>query len=267
MDDKTATAAAAIMYQHLHQGSVLEGLQDNLRPQSRTEGYQIQARLEEAMDSQRKGWKIAATSIAGQKHIGLNGPIAGRIMANMMVKTGQPVPFGANRMRVAEAEFVFCMKTDLLPRPNLYETAEVMAGVASLHLGLEFPDSRFADFAAAGEGQLIADNACGYKFMMGKAVSDIWRDLDLSKHAVSGRVAGADGQMRAEYTGSGGNVLDCPTIALTWLVNELSAQNMPLRAGEFVTTGTTTLPMAILPGDQIEADFGALGRISCQLSS
>ncbi len=35
MDDKTATAAAAIMYQHLHQGSVLEGLQDNLRPQSR----------------------------------------------------------------------------------------------------------------------------------------------------------------------------------------------------------------------------------------
>ena len=103
-------------------------------------------------------------------------------------------------MRVAEAEFVFCMKKDLLPRPNFYETAEVIAEVASLHLGLEFPDSRFADFAAAGEGQLIADNACGYKFMMGKAVSDIWRDLDLSKHPVSGRVAGADGQMPVSYT-------------------------------------------------------------------
>ena len=94
MDDKIASTAAAIMYQHLHQGSVLEGLPGNLRPQSRAEGYQIQARLEEAMDSQRKGWKIAATSIAGQKHIGLNGPIAGRIMANMMVKPGQPVLSG-----------------------------------------------------------------------------------------------------------------------------------------------------------------------------
>ncbi len=266
MDNKAASKAASIMYQHLHQGSVLEGLKGNLRPQSRDEGYQIQARLEEAIDSQRQGWKIAATSIAGQKHIGLGGPIAGRILANMMVNPGQPIPFGANRMRVAEAEFVFCMGADLLPRPNLYETAEVMAGVASLHLGLEFPDSRFADFVRAGEGQLIADNACGYKFMMGEAVSDIWRDMTLSSHAVRGRVTGSDGQLRAEYTGSGGNVLDCPTIALTWLVNELSSQNISLRAGEFVTTGTSTLPMAILPGDQIEADFGALGRISCQLS-
>ncbi len=266
MDHKTASAAAAIMHQHLHQGSVLEGLQGNLRPQSRAEGYQIQASLEKAMDSQRQGWKIAATSIAGQKHIGLSGPIAGRIVANMMVKPGQPVPFGANRMRVAEAEFVFCMKTDLLPRSNPYETAEVMAGVATLHLGLEFPDSRFAEFAVAGEGQLIADNACGYKFMMGEAVPDIWRDVTLSNHPVIGRVTSADGQMREEYRGSGGNVLDCPTIALTWLVNELSAQNISLRADEFVTTGTTTLPMAILPGDQIEADFGTLGCISCQLS-
>ena len=96
---------------------------------------------------------------------------------------------------------------------------------------------RFADFAAAGEGQIIADNACGYKFMMGKAVSDIWRDMTLSTHPVIGRVDGADGQLRAEYTGSGGNVLDCPTNALTWLVNELSAQNVPLRAGEFADNG------------------------------
>jgi len=267
MDDTAVSAAASIIYQHLRNGSILDNLADNLRPQNRAEGYQIQACLEMAMESQRQGWKIAATSIAGQKHIGLNGPIAGRIVEDMMVNPGQPVPFGANRMRVAEAEFVFCMKTDLLPRPNLYETAEVMAGVASLHLGLEFPDSRFADFVAVGEGQLIADNACGYKFMMGEAVSDIWRDMTLSTHPVIGRVTGSDGQLRAEYKGSGGNVLDCPTIALTWLVNELSAQNIPLRAGEFVTTGTTTLPMAILPGDQIEANFGALGRISCQLSS
>ena len=77
MDDKTATAAAAIMYQHLHQGSVLEGLQDNLRPQSRTEGYQIQARLEDAMDSQRKGWKLPPPVSLARNISALTGRLPG----------------------------------------------------------------------------------------------------------------------------------------------------------------------------------------------
>jgi 2-keto-4-pentenoate hydratase len=42
--------------------------------------------------------------------------------------------------------------------------------------------------------------------------------------------------------------------------------NITLKKGEFVTTGTTTTPMAILPGDKIEADFGTLGKISSHLS-
>lgn len=51
----------------------------------------------------------------------------------------------------------------------------------------------------------------------------------------------------------------------TLLVNELSAQNITLNEGEFVTTGTTTLPMTIQPGCLVSADFGRLGRIHCQL--
>jgi 2-keto-4-pentenoate hydratase len=140
-----------------------------------------------------------------------------------------------------------------------------MAEISSLHLGLEFPDSRFADFASAGEAQLIADNACAHKFMMGSAVPDSWRDLDLSAHLVQARVSGPSGQAQTEYDGTGANVLGCPRIAMTWLVNELSEQNITLTRGEFVTTGTSPLPMAIMPGCLVVADFGRLGTISCQL--
>ena len=82
---------------------------------------------------------------------------------------------------------------------------------------------------------------------------------------VQGRVSGLTGQAEAEYEGVGANVLGCPRIAMTWLVNELSEQNITLTRGEFVTTGTSTLPMAIMPGCLVVADFGSLGTISCQL--
>jgi 2-keto-4-pentenoate hydratase len=62
-------------------------------------------------------------------------------------------------------------------------------------------------------------------------------------------------------TGSGANVLADPRAALHWLANELPRLGRRLRAGELVTTGTTTVPAAIGPGDQVTADFGELGSV------
>ena len=265
MNTDLARQAAGILAQHRQAGTMLDALPVAMRPESCAQGYQIQAMLEEDRADKRLGWKIAATSQAGQRHIGLTGPIAGRILSSMVLLPAHTAPFGQNHMRVAEAEFVFCVGRDIVPRPTPYSRDEVRAEISSLHLGLEFPDSRFADFARAGEAQLIADNACAHKFMMGPAIEDSWRDLDLSAHLVQGRVSGPSGQAESEYEGSGANVLGCPYIAMTWLVNELSAQNITLNEGEFETTGTTTLPMAIQPGCLVTADFGRLGSIYCQL--
>lgn len=265
MDSDFARQAAEILHQHRQAGTVLDTLPAAIRPESRAQGYHIQAMLEKDRADKTVGWKIAATSKAGQRHIGLTGPIAGRIMSSMVLKEGITAPFGSNHMQVAEAEFVFSVGRDIAPRRTPYSQDEVMAEIASLHLGLEFPDSRFADFASAGEAQLIADNACAHKFMMGPAIEDSWRDLDLSSHRVQGRVSGPSGQAETEYEGVGANVLGCPRIAMTWLVNELSAQNITLKEGEFVTTGTTTLPMAIMPGCLVAADFGRFGAIHCQM--
>ena len=66
---------------------------------------------------------------------------------------------------------------------------------------------------------------------------------------------------KLERDGSGANVLGDPRVALTWLVNELSALGVTVKAGETVTTGTSTTPMPIAPGDAARADFGALGSV------
>jgi 2-keto-4-pentenoate hydratase len=163
-------------------------------------------------------------------------------------------------MRVAEAEFAFRMAKDLPPRASRYATEEVMAAVGTLHLAIEVPDSRYRDFAQAGAPQLTADDSCACFFVLGDEVSD-WRGVDLAAHPVVGHRNGAVAER-----GSGANVLGDPRVALAWLANDRATRGDGLKAGQIVTTGTCVRPMPIAPGDQVVADFGALGRVRVQFS-
>ena len=186
----------------------------------------------------------------------MDGPLAGRLLADKVLPEGEPVRLGANRMRVAEIEFVFRMGRALPPRAAPYGQDEVMAAVAALHLGVEIPDSRFTDFVRVGAPQLIADNACADQFVLGAEAPPLWRSLDLAQHRVQGRLASG-----LVHDGRGGNVLGDPRIALTWLVNELAQHDTTLGHGQIVTTGTCLTPLPIGPGDDLIGDYGSLGRI------
>lgn len=257
MDTRGMIAASDLLLGAWRSGAVIEALPAGLQPKTRGEAYAVQARVELLSKAPLRGWKIAATSKAGQAHIGVDGPLAGRLIDSMVHADGATLPFGDNRMRVAEAEFVFRMGQDLPPRPEPYTQAEVMAAVAALHLGIEVPDSRYIDFVRVGALQLIADNACAHAFVLGPQAPAHWRDLDLSRHRVTGKVSD-----RLVREGIGANVLGDPRIALTWLANELSSHGMTLAAGQFVTTGTCMVPLEIEPGDTVTVDFGSLGTVS-----
>jgi 2-keto-4-pentenoate hydratase len=254
-----AKSASELLVRHWKEGMVLASLPPSLCPSNRAQAYEIQAQIETISQYPLWGWKIAATSLAGQKHIGIDGPIAGRLLAEMVFDEGSVVPFGANRMRVAEAEFAFSLGHDLPPRQAPYLTAQVLEAVSDLYLAIEIPDSRYVDFATAGGPQLIADNACAHQFVLGPKAPVIWRSLDLAAHQVEGRVGD-----RLRRDGIGSNVLGDPRIALTWLVNELSSIGVTLAAGQLVTTGTCLAPLEIQPGDAVVADFGVLGQVSCR---
>ncbi|MGD9537681.1 MAG: 2-keto-4-pentenoate hydratase [Alphaproteobacteria bacterium] len=254
-------AASDLLWQHWQRGTRLDALPADLRPADRAEGYAIQAHLEARGAKPLFGWKIAATSAAGQRHIGVDGPLAGRLLAERVHALDAEPAIGANAMLVIEPEFAFRIGRDLPARDAPYAQSEVMEAVADLHLALEIPDSRFVDFASAGAAQLIADDACAHEFVLGPAAAKGWRDIDLSKHQVQGTVTG-----KLERQGSGANVLGDPRLALTWLANELSGLGLALRAGQVVTTGTCLAPLPIAPGDQITADYGTLGRTSLRFA-
>jgi len=261
MDNAQAIKAAKSLLDSLKQGAIIDGLPENCRPQSRDEGYHIQSHFED--EDPRIGWKIAATSTAGQQHIGIDGPIAGRLTENMVFAEDDIVPFGPNRMAVAEAEFVFQFAHVLTPRASAYSQDEVMAAVGGLYLGIELPDSRYSDFAIVGAPHLIADNACAYQFVWGPEAPDDWQSVDLAAHKVFATVQNEAGI--SHHEGIGANVLGDPKKALCWLVNEITSLGITIDAGEIVTTGTCVVPMPIAKGDRVVADFGVLGSVTCQL--
>jgi 2-keto-4-pentenoate hydratase len=253
-------AIAQTLWLHWQSGEPLDALPQGHRPVTRAQGYEAQARLAMVAAMEVAGWKIAATSAIGQKHINVGGPLAGRVLSGTVLAPGAQVPTAGNRMRVAEPEMAFVMARELPPRQQHYSQAEVMAAVGALHPSIEIPNSRFARFTEAGEAQLLADNACAHQFILGPAAPQDWRSLDLSQYPVRGQVTHADGR-QWERMGSGAAVLGDPRTALTWLVNELRALGLSLQAGQFVTTGTCMAPLEMKEGDTIRADFGALGQV------
>ena len=257
--------AAQVIWSHWQSGQVLSALPEACRPLSAEQGYAAQAQLPAVSGRTVVGWKIAATSTNGQQHINVSGPLAGRLLSGQVFDSGATVPSQGNRMRVAEPEFAFAMGQDLPPQSAPYTPEQVMAAVATLHPAIEVPDSRLEPFTAAGEAQLLADNACARHFVLGTAAPDVWRTVDLSTYPVHARVDQGQ-QPRYSREGTGANVLGDPRIALTWLTNQLSSLGITLEKGQVVTTGTCMVPLELEPGDTATADYGPLGRVSMTFS-
>jgi len=248
--------AAAILWQHLQQSTRLDELPAHCRPGTRAEGYAIQAEVARLSGQSIVGWKIAATSAAGQQHIHVDGPMAGCLLSGRALDAGASVSLAGNNMKVAEAEFAFRMGRPLPKRAEPYSVAEVLIAVASLHPAIEVPDSRYNDFTRVGAAQLIADVACACWYVIGPAARADWRAIDLARHGVT---AYRNGALAGQ--GSGANVLGDPRSALAWVANELCTYGDGLRAGDVVITGTCLTPVPVSAGNSVNLDFGEFGRL------
>ena len=249
----THEQAARILSGHWLARESIDSLPDDCRPATRAEGYAVQA-LWPARIGPIAGWKIAATSLAGQRHIGVDGPLAGPVFASRVRGDEVTVSLSGNRMRVAECEVVFGFAQAIEPRAQPWTRAQALAQVAQVMPGIEVPDSRFAQFERAGQAQLIADCACCHEMLLGRPLAALDRLDELAALPVQARLS--DGR---RFEGVGANALGDPVEALRWFLGEMSAVGQRIEAGHFVTTGACVTPIAVEPGQALEADFGWLG--------
>ncbi|MDA0230964.1 MAG: fumarylacetoacetate hydrolase family protein [Proteobacteria bacterium] len=253
MDDSQTHDAARLLHAAWRDQKPIPGLPDACRPQNLDDGYRIQAALAAVHDVPVAGYKIGATNKVAQRLFDVDAPFFGRIFAPSVLVSPAEIAAGSVRLHIIEAEFDFTLKKDLPARDGAYSRDEVMAAVDNLHPAIEIPDSRYENWREAGMPQLVADNAIAALLILGPPAAD-WRELDLSRHAVTVKVNG-----EAVDVGSGANVLGDPRNVLLWLANELSARGLGLKAGQVVTTGSAANVITVKPGDTVVADFGDLG--------
>lgn len=249
-----ADKAAEILWSAWQSSRRMDALPEACRPRDLDEGYAVQAALG-ALAGRHFGWKIAATSAAGQRHIGVTAPLAGPLFERFALEGGARIAAGDLHMAVAEPEFAFRFARPIRPG-DAHDREAVLAAVGKLHLAIEVPDSRFEDFARASAPQLVADAACARWFVLGREAKG-WRGRDLAAVPVTiGDDAGT------VHEGSGANALGDPRTALAWLVADRLDRGIAIEAGCVVTTGTCAAPLPIAPGRIVTARFGDLGRVA-----
>lgn len=254
MPTATADEAAALLWRLWANGATVAALPIGSRPASVDEAWEIQR----ALDSRAgpgAGWKIAGTSAAGQRHIGANGPVVGRLYRRCILDTGAELDAGALAMRSAEPEFAFRIARNIEPAETEFLAPDVLSAIASFHPAIEVPDTRFSDFPGVGIPSLVADAMCAAFLVVGEPVAH-WRLPELRTVNVVMRRNGVE-----VSAGSGQAVLGDPCGALVWLANELRSRGEMLRAGDVVATGAAAPPVAIAAGDFIEAEFGGRAKV------
>jgi 2-keto-4-pentenoate hydratase len=230
------------------------------RPKNPEEAYRVQEglipRLMAHYGGSVIGYKIACTNVTAQRQLSVDGPFYGQLLSAFTVANPGRLKASEFFMRVIEAEFAFQMARDLPPVSKPRGREEVAAAVEGVIPGIEIVDSRFDDWTTIGALSLTADNACNAAWVRGALLKD-WQSIDLAAQAVRLSV---NGQVLRE--GTGANVLRHPLNALTWLANMLSSRGFWLRAGEFITTGVTTVVYMAERGDEILAEFGPVGKVT-----
>ena len=165
-------------------------------------------------------------------------------------------------MRVAEAEFAFVLGKAMPERGTPYTQAEVMDAVTALHLSIEVPDSRYADFTLVGAPSLIADMACPSWLMLGPAVEADWRGIDLSR-APRDRLQERRRSGGGERQGGARRPAHRAHLAGQRGGAAMAAASRPASSSP---PAPASCPSPIAPGDAITMDYGVLGTLSVRIA-
>ncbi len=245
-------AAALLLSAWGAAGQPLAGWDEALRPRSFAEAYAIQ----DAVTSARGpwgGWKVGAPSPEAT-------PLCAPLSTQGLVESPAALTDQDYRSRGMEAEVAFTFARALPPRTSPYSREEVLDALGSAHAGLEVVESRYAQPASLDVFSAVADSQGHRGYVVGPGLRD-WRHLDVWALPVTLLVNGAVAVQRV-----GGNTSGDGFRLLVWLANQGSVRLGGLRAGDVVTTGSTTGLTVVPPGAKVQARFEGLGEAALRFT-
>ena len=235
-----------------------------LAPKNAGEAYLIQSEfvgLRSTALGQVTGYKIALTTPAMRKMVGVEDSIAGDMLDKTILRGNSRVRAADYVRLIVEFEIAFELAEDLPAIGAPYDREAVAKAVGAVMPALELADDRNADYSLLPGNALalITDNAWNEGAVLGAPVSD-WQAVDLA--AVRG-TAFINGKNVGE--GHGRDVMGHPLDALAWMGNHLAARGLGLWRGDVVITGSLVTSKFPKQGDVVRFEAGALGAVELQV--
>ena len=143
MDQTSQREVVELMTSLRRNGRQQSGLDPALIPPDNATAYRIAKKVEEELEWEVAGWKIAATNSEMQNELRSNSPIYGRVFAPNVRTSPLSVDLASLCSPIPEVEFQACLGVDLPPRRKPYFVEEVTEAVVSLHPGIELAECRF----------------------------------------------------------------------------------------------------------------------------
>ena len=228
------------------------------QPQSISDAYDVQDAVRAGFASKGiAGWKIGCTTPVMQEYLSIPHPCAGTLYADTVFHEHVTLDPAHYLQLGLECEIAVTLKHALPANPGL---DELRAAVAAVMTSVEIVEHRFLDFEVAGTPTLVADDFFSAGCVVGnRNAPDALPDLA----AIEGGFW-VNGQAPATR-GQGASILGHPLSALAWLATHAHERGMPVGAGALVMLGSVVKTIYPQPGDEITADFPALGQVSISI--
>ena len=261
--DKAAAAAGWLFKAH-SEARRYEPLPEALAPRTPDEAYAIQddfVALRAHALGAIAGYKIALSTPAMQKFVGVDRPQAGVIFDSRVLRSGAAVRRADFVNLIVEFEIAVEVAEDLPAADAPFSRERVARAVGAVMPAIELADDRNADYEHLRKRplELIADNGWNEGAVLGAPAKD-WKGVDLA--AVRG-VASINGKAVGE--GTGADALGHPFDAVAWMCNHLAALGRGLLRGEFVITGSLVTSKMPKTGDAVRFSLDGLGAVELRV--
>jgi 2-keto-4-pentenoate hydratase len=248
-----AEGAAERLVAARESGRPLVGFDGDCLPANAGDAYAVQEATLRRLGATEAGWKVGGANPKAE-------PVAAPLIAALVQKS--PATFRArpDAFRAVEAELALLLGQDLPARREAYGDDEAWNAVASVHVAIEFLDTRFLNRTAMTPAALLADMQNNGGFCYGPANP---RDsVDFLTARASLLIDGAEVRNAV-----GGNPAGHPKRLIGWLANHAAARGRPLRRGMIVTTGSHTGIVVAPLGARVTVRFDGLGEAVLDLKA
>jgi 2-keto-4-pentenoate hydratase len=221
------------------------------------EAYAIQDALRAELGRRGErpiGWKLGATSPAGQAIMGVKEPACGFLLPDQYASDAEVSADGFVNLCV-EAEVAFRMRTKL-SGPGVTPKSALLAVEGALP-ALELPDFMFSGTPRVCD--FIANSIIAKAIVLGNPLTAL-QGLDLALEEV---VYEHNGEIVGTYTAA--EVMGNPLNALAWLANYLATRGLALEPGDIVMSGAISKVLRPMAGDTIRARFTHLGSVNIKV--